>query len=267
MSRFHINTITLDTFKDVLSRYPATVPEKLRDLDTQRYATIPTQLASREGPEHLTKDEVVKLVEWKLKHGTFRPQLLALVQSNTSDLIERTTREALRLVEKPNTSPLSALKVLVQLKGIGPATASLLLSVARPGEVPFFSDELYRWCTWDEKGGGGWKRGIKYSVKEYAVLVEGVKGGRKRLGEVGAVDFERVAWVLGKEGVDVSAIGVDGEEEEEEEEEQKEEKPKRKTAKKDTSDAETIAKRGTKRKATQVKLRAEGTRKSARTKK
>ena len=67
MTPLHINAITLATFKDVLSRYSATVPEKLRDLDTQRYDAIPTAVAAREASNrHLTKEEVEKLVEWKL---------------------------------------------------------------------------------------------------------------------------------------------------------------------------------------------------------
>jgi hypothetical protein len=65
MPPLHIEKITLNTFKDVLSRYPATVPEKLRDLDTARYDTIPATVAARES-KYLTKNEVVKLVEWKL---------------------------------------------------------------------------------------------------------------------------------------------------------------------------------------------------------
>lgn len=67
MPPLHINTITLSTFKEVLARYHATVPEKLRDLDAQRYDTIPAAVASRdESDKQLTKEEIEKLVEWKL---------------------------------------------------------------------------------------------------------------------------------------------------------------------------------------------------------
>jgi hypothetical protein len=66
MPSHHINTITIGTFNDVLSRYPTTVPEKLRALDTLRYDTIPAQVTAREGSKCLTKEEVEKLVEWKL---------------------------------------------------------------------------------------------------------------------------------------------------------------------------------------------------------
>jgi hypothetical protein len=65
MAPLHIEKITLFRFKSILSRYPATVPEKLRDLDTARYDTIPASVAARES-KYLTKDEVVRLVEWKL---------------------------------------------------------------------------------------------------------------------------------------------------------------------------------------------------------
>lgn len=146
------------------------------------------------------------------KHGTFRPKLLALVQSNPTEFVLETTTQAFELITSPDGdgSPSPALKVLTQLKGIGPATASLLLSVLRMSEVPFFSDELFRWSCWDDAGdakGGGWERGIKYNTKEYGVLVEKVGFLRKRLGvgNVVAVDVEKVAWVLGQEGVDVGA--------------------------------------------------------------
>lgn len=67
MPPLHIKTITLGAFKDVLSRYPAMVPEKLRDLDAQRYDIIRKAVAAQEESEkHLTKEQVVTLVEWKL---------------------------------------------------------------------------------------------------------------------------------------------------------------------------------------------------------
>jgi len=43
------------------------VPEKLRDLDAQRYDIIRKAVAAQEeGEKHLTKEQVVTLVEWKL---------------------------------------------------------------------------------------------------------------------------------------------------------------------------------------------------------
>ncbi|KAG9190762.1 hypothetical protein G6011_08850 [Alternaria panax] len=181
MSPLHIKSITLDAFRDILSRYPAMVPEKLRDLDAQRYDVIPAAVAAiEESEKHLTKDQVEKLVEWKLKHGTFRPALLGLVQSNAPEAVVKTTKRAYAALWRgksshPDATP--AMKILVGLRGVGPATASLLLSVLRPAEIPFFSDEMFRWCVWDEqigseKEGKGWQRKIKYNLKEYEMLLE-----------------------------------------------------------------------------------------------
>jgi hypothetical protein len=180
------------------------------------------------------------------KHGTFRPSLLSLVQSNTDQTIESTTREAFASLTPTTTLP--ALKILTQLRGIGPATASLLLSVCAPGDVPFFSDEVFRWCE------GDWKRGIKYNVKEYVGVVEKVRELRKRLG-VRAEEVERVAWVLGKEGVSLD-VG------------DKEDGGGKAESKDDVqeNDVKSAAKKGTKRKA-EPKPLVQGTRKSARTKK
>lgn len=205
------------------------------------------------------------------KHGTFRPKLLSLVQSNPAVEVQKTTTSAFSIVSE---QPVPALKLLVGMKGIGPATASLLLSVAAPDAIPFFSDELFRWCVWDELASpGGWKRKIKYNLKEYEMMLEKVDGVVERLG-VRAVDVERVAWVLGKEVIDVDAevAADDGdakvasreqEDEKEDVEEEKETETKivqEKTGKKDD-------KKGTKRKASVSKAPAEGTRKSTRTKK
>ncbi|KAF2127291.1 hypothetical protein P153DRAFT_387836 [Dothidotthia symphoricarpi CBS 119687] len=204
-------TISLKTFQSTLARYPATVPDKLQELDALRYDTIPNGLAKRKeaGDAQLEKNGVEKLVEWKLKHGTFRPKLLQLVQSNAEDYIQDTTRKAFSLLTPKSSDPSQALKLLTQLKGIGPATASLLLSAFAPETIPFFSDELFRWCMWDEPGSpGGWKRAIKYNAKEYVQLVTRVEQITTRL-EVSAVDVERVAWVLGKESVNIDVEGDD----------------------------------------------------------
>lgn len=154
------------------------------------------------------------------KHGTYRPALMTLVKSNPADLIKSTTQEAFASLRNEE-DVMKALKILTRLRGIGPATASLLLSVCSPDEVPFFSDELFRWTHWDTShvhGAGqarattqtsspgktdfGWQRSIKYNVTEYKEILASVEAVRKRLG-VKAVDAEKVAYLLGKEKVDL----------------------------------------------------------------
>lgn len=97
-----------------------------------------------------------------------------------------------------------SLSVLTRLRGIGPATAALLLSTGDPEKMPFFSDELFRWAFWENKSGAGWDRKIKYSIKEYSELKERVDQLRERIGK-GAIEAEKVAYVLGKKEADLSA--------------------------------------------------------------
>jgi len=100
---------------------------------------------------------------------------------------------------------LPALNKLTVLKGIGPASASLLLSVGCPGSVAFFSDEAFRWIMTgadysNNAGGKGWNRNIKYDKKEYGEFIRHVREVTERLGGgVKALDVENVGWVLGKE--------------------------------------------------------------------
>ncbi|KAJ5099064.1 hypothetical protein N7532_006065 [Penicillium argentinense] len=133
------------------------------ELDEWRYEEFPQTIASRKQESstdlHLTKEEVLKVVEWKLKHGVNRPWLLGQVRNkNTSQAIEKTTKEALAALptdptaEKENLLPIESLGILNDLHAIGPATSSLLLSLATkssppPLQVPFFSDPLFAWLV------------------------------------------------------------------------------------------------------------------------
>lgn len=76
------------------------------------------------------------------------------------------------------------------------------MSTSDPENLPFFSDELFRWAFWENKSGAGWDRKIKYSIKEYRELKEKVDELRDRIGK-GAIEAERVAYVFGKREVDL----------------------------------------------------------------
>ncbi|KAF2086135.1 hypothetical protein K490DRAFT_44979 [Saccharata proteae CBS 121410] len=211
MSPLTPSAIAAEDFEETLQRYESHVSTELRELEAFRASTLPERvLRRREEGAWLQKEEVVKLVEWKLKHGTFRPNLLKLAQSNPDELIVSTTKEA--FAQYKTSGPQVALTTLCTLKGIGPATASLLLSQVDPRRIPFFSDELYRWLHWEDDGpkskGGGWDRKIGYTAKEYASLVERIEPVRARLEpvvavEVSALSIEFAAYVLGKERINV----------------------------------------------------------------
>jgi hypothetical protein len=199
------NTITPDEFNNILAQYPSIIPDKLADLDRERYKTIPGRLEADADAPSLSKDEVATLVEWKLTHGKFRPTLRALVQQNAEDTVTNTTRDAFKAYanrKKDAHNANIALTALAKLRGIGPATASLLLSVYDPENAPFFSDELFRWGMLEDSQ--GWYREIKYNAKEYLELYERVNRFRERFRkesgtDVPAVNVEKVAYVLGKQ--------------------------------------------------------------------
>lgn len=82
---------------------------------------------------------------------------------------------------------------LSALKGIGPATASLLLAVHDPENVVFFSDEVYAWLV-----NSGNKKSLKYNIKEFEEVYEKAEALTRRLG-VNPTDSEKVAFVVIRE--------------------------------------------------------------------
>ncbi|CAK7269510.1 hypothetical protein SEPCBS57363_003636 [Sporothrix epigloea] len=213
--------ISAETFGALLARYPnviATVSEAkgakpgqktFAELDSFRYSEAPS-IFGRAGGRAMTKADVQKLVEWKLRHGKFRPTLMKLVSSNddqsTKTLIETavTTYRTIvveKLAESKGShkltghveAALAAVKDVSALKGVGPATASLLMAVHFPKTCIFFSDEAYAWLA----GGSGHSAPSKYNLKEYGDVAQGMVRLLRRLpDEYGAQDVEQVAYVL-----------------------------------------------------------------------
>ncbi|KAL8949477.1 MAG: hypothetical protein Q9222_004412 [Ikaeria aurantiellina] len=235
------DNISTSDIRHHLERYKCIIPTELCALSELRYNEIPQILLKRKDDENeepfLEKAEVQQLVEWKLasrchcvtqlslpaqqlKHGTFRPTLTRLVASNSSATVYITTRNSfIPYSLDESRHPSLPIANLTRLKGIGPATASLLLSCYDPTNVPFFSDELYRWLhdsaepTRQEEGEKTKKRKlstrkpkrISYTIKEYIFIFDRVTALRSRLdassdgGEpVKAVDVERAAYSIMK---------------------------------------------------------------------
>ncbi|KAI7215724.1 hypothetical protein KC333_g5266 [Hortaea werneckii] len=215
--RYRFDKIDYQTFADLLSKYPSIIPPELQSLDHQRLNTIPAVIQQR-NPRFISKDELLKLTEWKLSHGKFRPTLLKLVDSNDVMTVKTTAIEAYRILPPSNTTAPSAenirkvLDVFTRLKGVGAATATLLMASNDQTNIPFFSDEVYRWIHHDDaptkpalKGGGasGWTREVRYTIKDYLEFYPKVQQLRERLNlesngvQVTALDVEKVAYVLG----------------------------------------------------------------------
>ncbi|CAJ2499973.1 Uu.00g028260.m01.CDS01 [Anthostomella pinea] len=199
-----LTNITIDRFNELLAQYnPLTASisstksvkpgqKTLLELDAFRYEDAVARFRSRTPQARMTHEDVKVLVDWKLRHGKFRPTLMKLVSSNDEATVADTIEKAMANYW-PDRDASKALDAIAKLKGIGPATASLLLSVHDPDRVIFFSDEAFYWMCC-----GGRKSPIKYNAKEYQELNVAAQVLVKRLG-VSATDIEKVAYVLMKE--------------------------------------------------------------------
>ncbi|KAL8739993.1 MAG: hypothetical protein Q9190_007252 [Brigantiaea leucoxantha] len=226
----HPDRLSFDDFTKHLSFYPSYLPNGITTLEESRRTTIPNSLAERKEARSSSADlwngscvysyafyparslgrSSINGHAAKRKFGTFRPTLLSLVKSNSDDTICNITKEAFSTfradLESGSGSAVAAAKAvkhLSKLKGIGPATASLLLSVFDPEVVPFFSDELFRWLHYEGNGEKGFGRKIKYNAKEYEAIFERMLVLRGRLEKesgkgVTAEEIERVAFAIAR---------------------------------------------------------------------
>lgn len=85
-----------------------------------RYQEQLPKLIQARKDKHLLHDELVQVTKWKLMRGKHRPRLVDLVRINTELAVLQTTKKAFKKI--PNIQ--GAIHALVNLKGIGPATAS-----------------------------------------------------------------------------------------------------------------------------------------------
>jgi hypothetical protein len=109
-------------------------------------------------------DQLASLVEWKQLRGKWRPRNLTLARSNSEVDVRTCTRNALEAIEAyaecvlghASSSPAScsadsppsadralrtALRHVTVLRGVGPATASAVLSALYPDAVAYMGDE------------------------------------------------------------------------------------------------------------------------------
>lgn len=172
---------------------------------------------------------------------------MGMVNSNQQKHIKKSTSAALAALPADDPAlapgeafPKSSIDTLDALRGVGPATASLILSIATSSEkfgpeVPFYSDDLYLWlCLKDfpqpdtapeqlisgagtesakpKKKVSKYKRpngelNVKYNVAEYRKLFEASWELRQRLNQ--AVEEEEAGLVRPKHSNPVSHIDIE----------------------------------------------------------
>jgi hypothetical protein len=122
-----------------LGRYEAVIAlqgvGRLRELDQWYRVELPHLIAGRPLP-HVTRDELVRVTEWKMARGVWRARNLGLVRSNEAAAVTELAGRALASAPDP-TAPIAT---LARLAGVGPATASAVAAAAFPGTYPFLDD-------------------------------------------------------------------------------------------------------------------------------
>merc|ERR1711962_1398719 len=147
--------------------------EALIKLDKWYQNDLPKKIKARGTDGHLTHEEIVQTIKWKLARGKFYPQLTNLVRINTPRAVQAESRKAFRKL--PNLD--AAITTLCGLKGVGCTLASAVLAAGCPELAPFMADE----CLLSMEG----TEGIDYTMKEYMKLVAKTQQCVERLNEQG----------------------------------------------------------------------------------
>lgn len=134
------NSDSAAEWRAALAAYEAVIAAqdvaRLPELDRWYREDLPAAIAARRAA-HVTHDELVRVTEWKMARGIFRPRNLVLVRGNPPETVVKASTAALAAI--PDSKRPIAL--LAELAGVGPATASAIAAAAAPDVYPFF-DEL-----------------------------------------------------------------------------------------------------------------------------
>jgi hypothetical protein len=138
-------------------------------------------------PPHLTQEELVLVVDWKLKRGKWRPKLLDYAKVHSNEDVIKVSTEAFKRLDSFSVDDESVCKAnttLCKLKGVGPATASALLSLVSQ-YCPFMSDEALNLTATPRD----------YSLKSYTMLQAKLRLKAQALGkEWTPTMVERALW-------------------------------------------------------------------------
>lgn len=191
-----LDTISLATFQSLLAQHESLIPTDAVDVNTGRYRNVPESLARMNDLDkpYLLHFLLPVLASHGLASQSHRVRFRDDNPRGGVKDIKNVTSEAYHVLNTATEDEIEA--AIEKLRGFGLSTATLLISLYRPADLPYFSEELRRWCLTPGELTSPETRG---SVAEYLKVVRRVLGLRRRFGEeVKAVDVERVAYVLSR---------------------------------------------------------------------
>ncbi|XP_020105184.1 uncharacterized protein LOC109721803 [Ananas comosus] len=173
---------------------------ELLPLDSFYRGDLPLLLRRRGPKPFLSKSELLRVVQWKLSRGQWRPRLMGYAEALGEAEVEAASRAAFAAI--PDLA--RAVSELTALKGVGPATASAILAAFAPEIAPFMSDEAMMVAMGNKE----------YTLKHYLAFAEKLQKKAKELSVDGEsftpTDIERALWssVVGSKALSSSEKDV-----------------------------------------------------------
>jgi len=152
----------------------------------------------------MTRDELIRLMNWKLHHGKFRGTLKGNIQKNTAASVQSISKITVDMMKKVNAdtesiseeSKKNAIKQFSKLVSVGPATASAFLSFMYPKNFAFMSDEPLEAIT----GRREWKLNEYLSYNEIVIEISEQFNDEN----ITPLQIEKALWCAGQIGFDSS---------------------------------------------------------------
>ena len=132
--------------------------------------------------------------------------------------MRESTRAAYKIYDENPADLKKATSTLTKLEAITLPTATLIMSVFDPTEVPYFCDDLYQYLHIPEREAGAFDGKVQYTQKEYTSLLNRVLEVRNRIQEqedkeVTALNLEKFTHVkasMQKSARERGAVSGDG---------------------------------------------------------
>ena len=135
----------------------------------------------------LCPSDLERIMQWKLWRGKDRPMLMSLIKQNSQSTVRAVTGSSIDLATQSRWR--DAVVKMSELRGIGPATASAILSHLHPEGIVFMADEVIEATT-------GKKR--EYTMKAYDAVIASIVTKKKKLGSMWTPEkIGRALWVAG----------------------------------------------------------------------